>query len=363
MAEDRTIRLACHCGKHKYSFTVPVSSLPIKQRLCHCNISRRISGCLFTSYFAIPASNPPPDLTGLTEYKSSDILSRYFCSTCSTHLYCRYNDDGHFEASHGSVDGSTDDIFDFRAHGWIEDTKDGGASVWLKEYKGSPLSRWLIEWNQSPEVPLNWTSDHIEPTNKVSEQADEKLRVHCHCNGVEFFISRPSEDSFKASSPLPDLLVPYNSGQSAQNPENKPWWLSTDHTKYLAGNCACRSCRMTTGFDIQQWAFIPAAGLSLANGKPFNLPFGTLRSYESSTKPQRRIRWSCSRCGATVLWTGEERPTLIDVAAGLLDAPSGARAEEWLQWDLADRVSFKEDAHNTHLADALEKGLVQWYIK
>ena len=48
-------------------------------------------------------------------------------------------------------------------------------------------------------------------------------------------------------------------------------------------------------------------------------------------------------------------------ASGTGDAPSGARAEEWLQWDLADRVSFKEDAHNTRLAESLEQGLQEWY--
>lgn len=362
MADKISIALSCHCGQHRYSFKVPRSDLPIKQRLCHCNISRRISGCLFTSYFAIPQSNEPPDISGLTAYKSSDILSRYFCSTCSTHLYCRYNDDGHFEASHGVVEGKTDNLFDFAAHGWIEDTKDGGASVWLKQYKGVPMSRWLVEWNESPQALLDWRSVNATQQTNATEGLEKKLRVHCHCNGVMFFISRPSEESLKASSPLPDLLVPYNSGQSAANPENKPWWLSTDRKKYLAGNCACDSCRRISGFDIVQWTFVPVAGLSLANGAPFNLPFGKMQPYESSAKDgKKRVRWFCSGCGAHVLYTTEERPTLVDVAVGLLDASSGARAEEWLQWDLTDRVSFKEDAHNTPLVQELEKGLGDWY--
>jgi hypothetical protein len=277
-------------------------------------------------------------------------------------LYLRYNSDGHFEASHGAVQGKTDDLFEFTAHGWIEDTKDGGASVWLKAQKDISMSRWLVEWDKSPQVPLNWRSSEMGNTKDESADPEEKLRVHCHCNGVEFFIARPSEESLKASSPLPDLLVPYNSGKSAENPKNKPWWLSTDRSKYLAGNCACDSCRKIAGFDIVQWTFIPVAGLSLADNQPWSLPFGTMQSYEStSTDATKRLRWFCSRCGANVLWTGSERPTLTDVSVGLLDAPSGARAEEWLQWDLADRVSFREDAHNVHLVDELERGLVDWY--
>src|ERR1700759_3226334 len=104
MAEPTTIITAsCHCGASPYTFKVPTSSLPIKQHLCHCNISRRISGCLFTSYTPIPVSNPKPDLSTLTAYHSSDILTRWFCTTCSTHLFLEYKHDGHFEVSHGSI--------------------------------------------------------------------------------------------------------------------------------------------------------------------------------------------------------------------------------------------------------------------
>lgn len=358
MAET-TISLSCHCGQHKYTFDVPTSSLPIQQRLCHCNISRRISGCLFTSYFPIAQSNIPPNTAGLTAYKSSNILSRYFCSTCSTHLYCRYNSDGHFEASHGTVEGSTNDLFDFAAHGWIEDTKDGGGSVWLQKYKGKTMSRWMVEWNESPEAPLDWKANKELSAVIISpDEPEENLRVLCHCKGVEFFIARPSEDSLKASSPYSDLLVPYNSGKSAANPDNEPWWLSSDRSKYLAGHCACNSCRKIAGFDVVQWVFVPIADLSLPENKPFTLPFGSLKSYESSIdNGHKRIRWFCSGCGANVFWTGEERPTLVDVAVGLLDAPSGARAEDWVQWDMTDRVSFREDAHNVHLVNELEQRL------
>ena len=357
MAEETIISLTCHCGQHKYSFKVPTSSLPIQQRLCHCNISRRISGCLFTSYFPIPTSNAPPDTSGLTAYKSSDILSRYFCSTCSTHLYCRYNSDGHFEASHGSVLGKTDDLFEFVGHWWLEDTKDGGGSVWLKDFNGKAMSRWMTDWNKGQQVSLDWRTTNMSDKSAPIDP-HEKLRGHCHCNGVDFLISRPDEASLKASSPWPDLLVPWNSGQSDANPENKPWWLSDDHTKYLAGTCACDSCRMIAGFDIIEWAFVPVSNMSLPDGSQFNPPFGTMTPYDSSVKNGKtRTRWFCSGCGAHVLYTSEERPTLVDVAVGLLDAPSGARAEDWLQWDMTERVSFREDAHNELLVQALERGL------
>jgi hypothetical protein len=51
-----------------------------------------------------------------------------------------------------------------------------------------------------------------------------------------------------------------------------------------------------------------------------------------------------------VFWHDKWRPDIIDVSVGLLDAPEGARAENWLEW-WKDRVSFVEDAGNGRLGD------------
>lgn len=53
------------------------------------------------------------------------------------------------------------------------------------------------------------------------------------------------------------------------------------------------------------------------------------------------------------------RPSLVDVAVGLLDAESGARAEEVLAW-WPGRVSFREYALNRGLITGLEEGLREW---
>jgi hypothetical protein len=350
-----TITGSCHCGSSRYSFKVPSSLLPIPQLLCHSNISRRTSGCLFTSYIEIPLSNAKPDLSSLTSYESSDILTIWFCSTCSTHMYLEYNHDGHFEVSYGTLEKS-DGVIEFVGHMWIEDTKDGGASRFMPEFGGKLAQRWLAAPNKSPEIPLGWTGVKTTASTQESSKIEEKLHAHCHCGGVDFYISRPNEESLKASSPFPDLLVPYNSRRSAANPENKPWWLSTDRTKYLSGTCACNSCRRIAGFDIVSWAFVPVTSLSLADDEPFRRGFGTLKSYTSSP---RRTRWFCGTCGANVFWDGDERPTLLDISVGLLDAKSGTRAEEWLEWETG-RVSFREDFHNEGLVVDLERGLKRW---
>jgi hypothetical protein len=270
-------------------------------------------------------------------------------------MYLEYKHDGHFELSHGTLEKS-DGVVEFVGHMWIEDTKDGGASEFMPTFGETSAKRWLVAPSKSPEVPLGWRNVKSTPSTPETPKVEEKLHAHCHCGGVEFYISRPNQESLKASSPLPDLLVPYHSGLSAANSENKPWWLSTDRRKYLAGTCACNSCRRIAGFDIVPWTFVPVASISLADGGPFRRVFGTLKSYASSSG---RTRWFCGTCGANVFWDGEERPTLLDVSVGLLHAVSGARAEEWLQWETG-RVSFREDFHNLGLVDALEKGLGEW---
>jgi hypothetical protein len=53
-----------------------------------------------------------------------------------------------------------------------------------------------------------------------------------------------------------------------------------------------------------------------------------------------------------------ERPNVIDVAVGLLNAPSGARAEDWLSWRKRE-PSFGEDAVNKTFARELTKGYLK----
>lgn len=271
-------------------------------------------------------------------------------------MYLEYQHDGHFEVATGAIDKS-DGIVEFRRHMWIGDTHDGGASEWITTVSGGTIERWHEEPHHSAEVPHGWTSataaDALPTMN-----SKEKLRAHCHCGGVEFFITRPTQQSLEAVSPWPDLLVPFDTSNPVipDNPRNEPWWLRSNNTRYLAGTCACNSCRQATGFEFVEWAFVPAANIVLADGQPFKREFGSLKAYRSSADVTRRF---CGGCGASVFWDGDFRPTLIDVAVGLLDAPTGARAEEWLEWE-TNRVSFREFAHNNALIDGLEEGMRSW---
>jgi len=63
-----------------------------------------------------------------------------------------------------------------------------------------------------------------------------------------------------------------------------------------------------------------------------------------------------------VFWHGDEAPGKVDVAVGLLDAPEGARAEEWVAWH-DERVSFAEMGRSKGLVRGLEDGLRRYGIK
>ncbi|CAJ2503617.1 Uu.00g110110.m01.CDS01 [Anthostomella pinea] len=58
------------------------------------------------------------------------------------------------------------------------------------------------------------------------------------------------------------------------------------------------------------------------------------QAYRSSSGVVREF---CDRCGATVFWHDGDRPELIDVSVGLLDAAEGARAESWLELEGQER--------------------------
>lgn len=265
-------------------------------------------------------------------------------------------------ASHEQV--SSFSLEKIMQHEFVGDTKDGGLAVCLADFDHDPVPLFLqgpdgaslpIEPNvrfttfgpDDPPPVDNPTRNSVE----VSESSND-LHGECHCGGFAFYVTRPNAASRACSSPWPDLLVPYHSS-SSENCEDIKWWLRANGSKYLAGTCACRSCRLGSGSPIQAWAFVPKANLLQFDGTPFTYGTGSLRQIESSKDCFREF---CGTCGATIFWHCRERPDLVDVSVGLLRAKEGSRAMTWLDW-WTERVSFKEDALDKALIENLEKGL------
>lgn len=372
MADAAEYEISCHCGSAAQSVSATPTSPGSDDAgisLCHCRNCRHNTGILCTSYLRI---QQPPSLQRLRKYTSASNFHRYFCETCGCHVFRSYEDSreagesGSIWAvatgvitkrvlSAGSVDPSSAG-FQFTRHINVASTKDGGLSPYLEVVSGVRMETHQHHERDGiggdpcaslPDTTAASTASAAPPGN------GDALQAFCHCGNVRFHITHPNAASRLPHSGFSDLIVPFKAGPAAlvQNPDDVKWWLRPTEeapTHFLAGTCACRSCRLITGFEIQTWVFVPRANIFFhVDGDPAivpldfaTLPAGILRSYESSPGV---LRESCVKCGATVFWHDRWRPELIDVSVGLLDAPEGARAERWLDW-WKGRVSFSEDA-------------------
>ena len=357
-SEDPTTLLSysCLCGQVAGDFPVPNRLIPLRFYACSCLICRHVSGQLMSLSVKIPMQCKPINTRGECKNYHAWNTNRQFCGNCGSAIR-----DGREESSEeinvyaGVFTSSLDDLQIIKPLGpiiYVLDTKDGGLREFLLGTRA-----WLEHPANSLEIPFG-KGMSIPAEQRLAQKAHRctKLYCQCHCGGVKFWITQPNEQSSEAWSPWPDLLRPYHH-QSSDNSKDVKWWLRDNGTKYLAGLCACNSCRLGSGYGIQSWAFVPKINVRMMDGSP--LEFECLESLQRYEISKGNYREFCKTCAATCFWHCEERPKLIDVSVGLMHAASGSRAEEWLEWE-TERVSFKELALNKTLVSALEDGLKSW---
>lgn len=337
--------ITCLCGGVALSVHLHPSANHSQLELCHCKSCRSVTGLMCTSYYLLQYK---PALHQLQEYRESPQLSRFFCATCGCHIFARSGEQ--YLVASGTLVAENAPPVQSIKHWKVDDTQDGG----LSRFFPGPTTNVDCRLNAVARGDTAVNEELSESLN-TSTSSDE-LHARCHCGGIEFFLTRPDKSSFQASSPWPDLLVPYHS-ESAENLDNIKWWLRAGDTKYLAGTCACPSCRLSSGFPIQAWAFVPKSNIFHAGYLPLRFNQGTVQQYISSPGVYREF---CGRCGATVFWHNDGRPTLIDVSVGLLRG-AGTRALSWLDW-APDRISFSEMAIQKDLVGLLEKGSQKVHI-
>lgn len=355
-----TLSATCMCGAAKHEIRLATFELPLKMGFCHCNSCRRMTGTLHLTMATLPQSYEPATevLTKLTPFEFSERLTQYFCSTCGTHMLAYVRHSAHdsstsaqWDVMTGSLD-KIDGLFEIESHDFIADTLDGGFSDFLISFHDRQIPRFAGHTEKSEELPFYWKSND---TPQHTDAPTDRLHCHCRCGGVNFWIARPSERSKKALGAWPDLLIPYYSNQPRS--DGTAWWLRDEGRKFLAGLCSCNSCRLDTGMEFIEWAFVPTIDITQdAEGKvPFSPPYGTFKGYRSGRDV---TRYHCGTCGASAIYWADDRTNLVDVAVGLMDAPEGARAETWLEWR-TQRLSFREDAlpRAKDLTLAVEHGL------
>ncbi|KAF2998460.1 hypothetical protein E8E13_001899 [Curvularia kusanoi] len=326
----RTFNATCHCRKSAVSFTVPISSLPLPVHFCHCGICRHTTGALCTAGANIP--EPLVDLSSFTGYKSSEHVTRWFCSTCGAHILGTINvgETTKWFVSAPSVD-AEEEIWDFAGHVFVGSTGDGGIALLTQEIGGKVLPMWDT-WssNSAPWCP----SVLGGPAKEVKKKHDDSLHARCHCGGIEFHISRPTGDeTFKEI-----------------DEDN----VRKHKHKWLAIHDVCSSCRLSISTWVISWFFPSRKDITLADGSayPGDGIFGTAKAYSSSAEVNRTF---CGTCGAAVSYTVNDRPHIIDVPAGLL-VGDDVRAEDWLEWRTR-KLAWADDAIWKSVRHALEHGL------
>lgn len=324
--ETKTLTAACYCKNVQYTITVPTSSLPLKVHLCHCSLCRYTHGtpCCFHAPLPDdiqPEFIAPSSLNECTAYKHANS-TKYFCGTCGCQIGDRRRD-GVWVISNAIFDANKDDpgIWQFHTHLDPGSAPDGGLSAIFSEVEGRKLQ--MVELEPS------------ESTNMTD--GPEKLRAQCYCGGVSFTISRPREDFVNCEA-------------------SQGWIHPSDKSKWLACLDVCVDCRLVNGTHVVGWMFVPVDHISPR--PPADLMIGSSKGFRSSPDV---LRTFCGTCGATVFYSCKERPTVVDVAVGLLRAPEGAMAENWAVWR-AGRASGLKDGLEYHkgFATALKTGMKQW---
>lgn len=287
----------CHCGLANFTYDLSASAFPLKSALCHCNSCRYVTGHLFARFAVIPDKRP--DISKLTEYNSSSIISRYFCPKCGASI-CNFEKD-EWEFATGILN-TTSNLLS-RAQLFIEDTRDGGAARWLTEA--------IPEMHPQHRDSKAMTASYVKAVDVIAPRPTQ-IHAECHCGNVSFDLAKGT---------------------------------------YNAGLDACYECRTTSGPEITSWLTAPQESIAMADGA--KLSFEGMDHYESTPGCNR---YFCRTCGAAIFWRKDGRET-IDIGVGLLRG-SGARVKEALQWEkYEDCVQYQRDAMDPEFVQALAKSI------
>jgi hypothetical protein len=272
-SSSKILYASCHCGalRQHIRFADSIPGLPVGTALCHCYTCRHSTGLLCTSY--MPISNPESLSNTTTHPSNSDQIQRHFCSTCGCHMFRSRPSNGQDQGSNVEQEkywevatGVLNNVASFvhiDRHINVSDTKDGGLSIWIKEQNGNPLP--VFEGPGPDNNHSNHTNPPTLPTTSNSPSPSPSLPLDaqtlpatCLCENITFYITRPNAASSLPHSNFPDLMIPYHTASPLiPNLEDEKWWLRANNTKFLAGTCACRSCRLMAGFEVQCWGFVP----------------------------------------------------------------------------------------------------------
>ncbi|RVX68811.1 hypothetical protein B0A52_07466 [Exophiala mesophila] len=348
---------------------LPIPESVYRTTICHCNICRQTTGAVGAWFVPLKGRPSETSMANVSSYNATKDVTRYFCSTCGCNVFIFDGPTGHWIACAGIVE--TEDTKDNQAiettqssdvqkpgknisnlqyHEWVDDVKDGGWAAFLTRLdNGRQVPFYKVSPHQSKEQLS------LEELLAVQQRARTKtailassrgdrhqMRATCHCGGVDLRIDPP---------PIPDT---HNHSHQNDTPTSEP-------PRYPAAICCCRSCRLSLGFALQPWTYVPPDRIRTASGELVafgpdtknNNQIEKMKHYQSS---ENVLRSFCTSCGATVFFQDANRMSVIDVSVGIIrsDGENGM-VEEWLKWNRSG-VSARDEVVEEELVNA-------WVIK
>ncbi|KAI2623132.1 DUF636 domain protein [Hypoxylon sp. NC1633] len=338
--ETQTFAARCHCGNIQFSVTLPTSILPLNAYICSCTLCRYTHGTFGSFHVYLPRGIAPEwtsSRINVAVYKTpasgpGGHGQRLFCPTCGSHS-------GHFEprVAQWVVDTSLFDapvFYSFTAAVFPRSPRDGGLLSWVPDVGGRSLQLVSVDRDFPPEYRV-----------QIGKDGAERLRAECCCGGVSFVVPRPSEE-VRGDAYMSRYVSP------------------RDPRKWKAFLDFCRDCGRLSSALVVPWVLVPR--VVLEPEVPPDLRIGTVKTYMSSDKTTRGF---CGRCGATVfLKTKDRSPSegseVLNIAMGILRAPEGAKAENWVTWR-AGKPAWVDDArmYDPEFVDAVVRGQRQWSLE
>ncbi|KAJ9137470.1 DUF636 domain protein [Pleurostoma richardsiae] len=344
----KTLTAHCYCKAVHYSVTLPESSLPLPVRLCHCSICRYTHGTLNVFHADLPRDVKPEFIapstqSNLTGYKHASAASeRLFCSTCGCHIGdvgLEGEDKGQWVVATSIFEDHGEDLFQITTHCFTESAPSGLYS-WLAKVG----DREMKIWNPPPGSKQWPVVKEPAPPQEHDAAGNEILRAQCHCGGVSFTIPRPDSVPGIRDDPFMSKFV-----------------SRIEPSKWVACLDLCDDCRLVDGTHTLAWTFVPRAHVQPP--MPVGLvPYGTMKAFDSSPGVRRGF---CGTCGATVIFSCDDRRPadhreVVDVAVGILRAPEGPLAEEWLTWRAGRMGPESGRQYDRAFYESLQQGLENW---
>lgn len=344
MTDIKRLEAKCLCGAVHFTVDVPTSQLPLPIHLCHCSQCRYRSGapCIFHTNIPKDATRrfiAPSTEANMTAYDSEGAESSWmFCSTCGCHIASIIYGTGSWVVATSIFTDHGPENFRYKKHIFSKSAKDGGLAAMLGSIDGCVLE----DWNPpegNPQADIVEAEPEVDP-----HDGEQRLRAECHCGGVSFTVQRPDQ-------------------KTLANPSLLPYVSPLDNTKWIATLDACSDCRLVNGTHLVGWAFVPSYCLSPPIAR--DLLIGTSKTYSSTPGVLRSF---CGRCGATVFYSNDARnlpegQNLLDLASGILRAPEGPMAENWLTWRTRIAWEHSGKAFDERLMTTLVEGMEKWSLE